>query len=107
MINPVNNINNNNKYKKTGDLDIVYNIKVRGLLLDKYKKTGDLPIVDKIKLPGLLLDKYKKIGDIDIVAKIKLRGLLGERHQYRQHMFMIWPLNFKLKFDSEEDFARK
>jgi hypothetical protein len=53
------------------------------------------------------ISEYKKTGDLDIVDKIKLRGLLGERHQYRQHMFMIWPINFKLKFDSEEDFARK
>ena len=83
------------------------NIKLPDLLLDKYKKTGDLPIVDKIKLPGLLLDKYKKTGDLPIVDKIKLRGLLGERHQYRQHMFISWPLNFKLKFVIEEDFTRK
>jgi hypothetical protein len=65
----VNNITNYNKYKKTGDLDIVNIIKLRG----KYKKTGDLRVVDKVEL----------------------RGFLGERHQYRQHMLIIWPLNFK------------
>ena len=55
---------------------------------NKYKKTGFLDIVDKIKLRGLLLDKYNKTSDLDIIDKIKLPGLLGERHQYLQHMFI-------------------
>ena len=82
-------------------------LKSLGLLIDKYKKTGDLDIVEKIKLRGLLLDKYKKTGDLEIVDIIKLRSLLGGRHQYHQHMFVNWRLNFKIKFDIEEDFARK
>ena len=45
MIDLVNNINNNNKYKKTGDLRRVDIIKLRC----KYKKTGDLRVVDKIE----------------------------------------------------------
>ena len=77
------------------------------MLLAKYKKTGDLDIDEKIKLSGLLLDKYKKTGDLDIVDRIKLRGLLGGRHQYRQHMFVSWRLNSKIKFDIKEDLARK
>jgi hypothetical protein len=33
--------------------------------------------------------------------------LLGGRHQYRQHMFVSWRLNSKIKFDIKEDLARK
>jgi len=95
------------QFKKTGDLDIIDQMKSLGLLLDKYKKTCDLDIVEKIKLRGLLLDKFNKTGDLGIADIINLRGLLGERHQYRQHMFISWPLNFKIKFDTDEDFARK
>ena len=78
------------------------------MLPDQFKKkTDDLEIIDKIKLGGLLLEKYKKTGDLDIVDIIKLRGLLGELHQYCQHKFVSFPLNFKIKFDIKEDFARK
>jgi len=55
MLNIFNKIINYNKYKKTGDLDIVDKIKSRGLLSDKYNKTGDLDIADRIKSRGLLL----------------------------------------------------
>ena len=95
------------QFKKIGDFDINDKMKSLGLLLDKYKKTGDLLIVEKIKLRGLLLDKYRKTGNLDIVDIIKLRGLLGERHQYRQHLFVSWRINFEIKFDIEDDFARK
>ena len=64
MINLVNNITNYNKDKKTGDLDIVDKIKLRGSFPKKYKKTGDLDIVDKIKLYGSIPKNYKKKGTL-------------------------------------------
>ena len=36
------------EYNKTGDLDILYKIKLHDLLPDEYMKTGDLDTVDKI-----------------------------------------------------------
>ena len=50
----VNKIINYNKYKKTGDLDIVDKIKSRGLIPGKYNKTGEFDLVDRIKSRGLL-----------------------------------------------------
>ena len=68
------------KYNKTGDLDIVDKIQLRGLFPDQYNKTCDLDIVDKSQLRGLLSDKDKKIGDLDLIVKIKRRDLLPDKH---------------------------
>ena len=49
-----NKIINYNKYKKTGDLDIVDKIKSRGLIPGKYNKTVEFDLADRIKSRGLL-----------------------------------------------------
>ena len=54
MIILVNNITNYNKYKKTSDLDIVDQIKSRGLIPGKYNNTGEFDLVNRIKSRGLL-----------------------------------------------------
>jgi hypothetical protein len=46
------------KYKTTGDLDIVDEIKICVWVPNKYNKTGDLDIVDEIKICDWVPNKY-------------------------------------------------
>jgi hypothetical protein len=55
-----------NKYNKTGDLDIVDEIKICVWVPCKYNKTGDLDIVDEIKICDWVPNKYNKTGDFHI-----------------------------------------
>ena len=42
------------------------------LVPSKYNKTGDLDIVDEIKICDWVPNKYNKTGDLDIVDEIKI-----------------------------------